>query len=294
MHKQQNFTTVTKHNGILTKVNKFSLRNIKPFFSKILQYPLLSLFILAFLAFIVQYVPNSFRFIRTIVSIVIILAIIAIAASSRQTRVAFFWFTILPVLSTLMVVIVLSLLIEIINWGVPKELLGVLITALATIGAVFAGSVHKSKLDIEQERLKEKIVPIYENLIDFLVEVKNRSIWRKGREKLINKIDKQIWKWSSDEVKSYWYEVQPVLLKQEVFAPEMQTKIIQLVQAIRKQADLPNEPDTQIRKLLNQSEVDTSKSVKENLAESRRRRRIDPTEFGFFDSTLLIREDRDR
>ena len=37
-----------------------------------------------------------------------------------------------------------------------------------------------------------------------------------------------------------------------------------------------------------------NKDVKEILAESRRRRRLNPADFGLPDSTTLIREDRDR
>lgn len=43
-----------------------------------------------------------------------------------------------------------------------------------------------------------------------------------------------------------------------------------------------------------QLEAETSKSIKEILAESRHRRRVNPTDYGLPDSTILIREDRDR
>ena len=43
-----------------------------------------------------------------------------------------------------------------------------------------------------------------------------------------------------------------------------------------------------------QSQSDTPKSVAEILAESRRRRRVNPADFGLPDSTTLIGEDRDR
>jgi len=43
-----------------------------------------------------------------------------------------------------------------------------------------------------------------------------------------------------------------------------------------------------------QAKSETTKSITEILAESRRRRRVNPTDFGLPDSTTLIREDRDR
>jgi plasmid stability protein len=43
-----------------------------------------------------------------------------------------------------------------------------------------------------------------------------------------------------------------------------------------------------------QPQSDTPKSVAEILAESRRRRRVNPADFGLPDSTTLIGEDRDR
>lgn len=45
---------------------------------------------------------------------------------------------------------------------------------------------------------------------------------------------------------------------------------------------------------LKQPQNDTPKSVAEILAESRRRRRVNPADFGLPDSTTLIGEDRDR
>lgn len=45
---------------------------------------------------------------------------------------------------------------------------------------------------------------------------------------------------------------------------------------------------------LKQPQSDTPKSVAEILAESRRRRRVNPADFGLPDSTTLIGEDRDR
>ena len=43
-----------------------------------------------------------------------------------------------------------------------------------------------------------------------------------------------------------------------------------------------------------QAKSETNKPITEILAESRRRRRVNPTDFGLPDSTELIREDRDR
>lgn len=43
-----------------------------------------------------------------------------------------------------------------------------------------------------------------------------------------------------------------------------------------------------------QPQGETPKSITEILAESRRRRRVNPADFGLPDSTILIREDRDR
>lgn len=45
---------------------------------------------------------------------------------------------------------------------------------------------------------------------------------------------------------------------------------------------------------LKQPQSDTPNSVAEILAESRRRRRVNPADFGLPDSTTLIGEDRDR
>ena len=42
-----------------------------------------------------------------------------------------------------------------------------------------------------------------------------------------------------------------------------------------------------------QAKSETTKPITEILAESRRRRRVNPTDFGLPDSTTLIREDRD-
>ena len=43
-----------------------------------------------------------------------------------------------------------------------------------------------------------------------------------------------------------------------------------------------------------QAKSETTKPITEILAESRRRRRVNPSDFGLPDSTTLIREDRDR
>lgn len=43
-----------------------------------------------------------------------------------------------------------------------------------------------------------------------------------------------------------------------------------------------------------QPQGETSKSITKILAESRRRRRVNPADFGLPDSTTLIQEDRDR
>lgn len=47
-------------------------------------------------------------------------------------------------------------------------------------------------------------------------------------------------------------------------------------------------PETQ------QSQSEKPKSITEILVQSRRRRRVNPADFGLPDSTTLIREDRDR
>lgn len=308
MSKKSRSTTVTKPNKFLAIAFDAISIATNHFISLISKRYITILVIISFLLFLaifIPVIPNLFRIvIAVLASLFLIAAILSKYSNIKAYLYIYISIIILALFGGIFIYVVIEFLLDILKTGLPKELLAVLITALATVGGIIAGNIYKSNLDLKQQRINDKIIPIYEKLIELLVKVKNQTLTAKERVKLINELDEGIWKWGAYKARDYWHKVKPSLLSQELFDSKTQTELTQLVLILRKQVELPDESDTQIRKLIGLEQALPPKTtlpqdkrreeVLKILDDIRRRRESLPTDVEWLDSTQLIREDRDR
>lgn len=218
--------------------------------------PIITSLLIFYVAQLIPATPVYLLVIIIVVNVIAFLFFVRGVLYNEKLKTWILWYAItyfLIVIAGIIGYVIIQVLLEVLNQGVPKELIAVLITAIATISAVVGGNIYKSKLDLQQEILKSKVFPIYESLIDLLIDNRNKNL--KEKTKQINELDKEINKWGYYKVKYCWHTIQPKLLLQEVFDDEMQTEIIKLVSALRKQVGLPDESETQLKKLLDYPEI---------------------------------------